>query len=150
MPHRLPSHSHAGDARHDTDTPLDMPSLSRALRLLRRGLLLRCPHCGHGAVLSRTGGVRERCSGCNLRFERGPRNYFSGAMFFGVLLGEFAFVITFLVVLVNTWPNVPWKFIQYAFPIGTALLVPLLMPFSKVVWLAVDVLVRPVQPYELL
>jgi uncharacterized protein (DUF983 family) len=148
MPHRLPSRSHI--ARHETDTPLDMPSMSRALRLLGRTILLRCPQCGRGAVLTRAGRVRERCSDCNLRFERGPRNYFSGAMFFGVLLGELAFAVTFFIFLVATWPDVPWRLIQFAFPIGTALLVPLLIPFSKVVWLAFDVLVRPVQPRELL
>ncbi|HEU4997275.1 MAG TPA: DUF983 domain-containing protein [Gemmatimonadaceae bacterium] len=150
MPSQPGSAGEADPRTRDTDTPLEMPSVERALLLLARALLLRCPHCGNGPVLTRAANVRERCSGCNLRFERGPKNYFSGAMFFGVMLGELTFVITFGIVLIQMWPNVPWKFMTYGFPIGTALMVPLLIPFSKVVWLAVDVMVRPVQPYELL
>lgn len=134
----------------DTDTPMAMPSLGRALLLAWRAFRLRCPHCGDGNVLKRSGDVRARCSGCNLLFQRGPANYFSGAMFFGVMLGEFAFVTTFGIALVAMWPDVPWTLFSYAFPIGVGILALLLIPFSKVVWLAVDTLVRPVQPYELL
>src|SRR5262245_59387553 len=64
-----------------TDTPLEMPTVSRAMTFLSRVFRLRCPHCGNGAVLLWNGGVRERCSGCQLRFQRGDSNYFFGAMF---------------------------------------------------------------------
>lgn len=133
----------------ETDTPMAMPTVARAVRLFWRACRLRCPHCGAGKVLTRTGDVHMRCPACNLQYQRGPANYFSGAMFFGVMLGEFAFAITFGIVLVSMWPNVPWNFMTYAFPIGSAIVALLLIPFSRVVWLTVDVLVRPVQPHEL-
>lgn len=126
-----------------------MPTVARTLRLFWRAFRFRCPHCGAGSVLTRTGDVRARCAACNLQYQRGPANYFSGAMFFGVMLGELAFAITFGIVLVVMWPNVPWNVMTYAFPIGAAIVALLLIPFSRVVWLTVDVLVRPVQSHEL-
>jgi uncharacterized protein (DUF983 family) len=117
--------------------------------MLRRTLALRCPHCGGGAVLRWQGSVRSRCASCNLRYERSDENYFSGAMFFGLLFGEFIFATAFLIILVSMWPNVPWDTITWAVPLGMVVVLIFWIPMSRVVWLAVDVLVRPVQPHEL-
>lgn len=70
-------------------------------------------------------------------------------MFAGVMMGELLFAVTFLIVLVSMWPNVPWDVITWAFPVGVLVAAPALIPFSKLVWLSVDVLVRPVVPEEL-
>jgi uncharacterized protein (DUF983 family) len=134
--------------RRTTDSPLHLPSTRDALRVLRRTLALRCPHCGLGAVLRWQGSVRRRCSSCNFRYERSDENYFSGAMFFGLLFGEFIFGIAFLIVLVSMWPNVPWDTITWAMPLGMVVVLIFWIPISRVVWLAVDVLVRPVQAHE--
>lgn len=131
-----------------SDSPLHMPTGSDAMRALGRVLRLHCPHCGLGYVLTKWGGVRERCSGCALRFERTDDNYFGGAMFFGMMLGEGFVALSLLVVVLLTWPDVPWNGLQYGATAACILTLPLLLPFAKVVWLAVDVLVRPVQPEE--
>jgi uncharacterized protein (DUF983 family) len=131
-----------------TDTPLEMPSVSRALVVLSRIVRLSCPHCGRGHVLKLNGSVRERCNVCNLRFNRGDRHYFGGAMFFGVMIGELLFAISFMIVLVSMWPEVPWDRITWIFPLGVLASAPILIPFSKLVWLSVDVFVRPVVPEE--
>jgi hypothetical protein len=102
-----------------------------------------------GAVLKRSGGVRRRCQGCNLRFERSDENYFSGAMFFGLLMGEFTFALILLVTIVSMWPNVPWDTMTWAIPAGMFLVMALIIPVSRVVWLSVDVFLRPVQAIEL-
>ena len=100
-------------------------------------------------MLSGFNTVRHRCTSCTLRFCRSDDNYFSGAMFFGLMIGESLAVLGIALAIFITWPNVPWDFLQYG---GTLLLLVVLIgvfPLSKVVWLGVDVLVRPVGPEEL-
>jgi uncharacterized protein (DUF983 family) len=136
--------------KRTTDSPLNLPSTSDALRLLGRVLRLRCPNCGGGPVMRMSGAVLPRCRSCNFRFERSDESYFSGAMFFGLLMGEFLYAIVLLLVIVSMWPNVPWDTMTWAMPLGVLLTMIFVIPASRVVWLAVDVLVRPVQPEELI
>lgn len=100
-------------------------------------------------MLTRRATVRDRCDGCGLRFRRSDDNYFSGAMFFGLLIGETIFALTLLATIVASWPDVPWDAITYIAPVGMIAVMILLIPVSKVVWLGVDLLVRPVTPAEL-
>lgn len=122
--------------------------MSTALTILRRTLRLRCPNCGKGRVLKATGSIIPRCSACNFRYERSDENYFAGAMFFGLLFGEFLFAITMLIVIVSMWPNVPWDTMTWAIPLGMVVVLLFWIPISRVVWLGIDVAVRPVQPAE--
>jgi hypothetical protein len=71
-------------------------------------------------------------------------------MFFGLLMGEFFFAIVLLITIVSMWPNVPWDTMTWAIPLGVLLVMVFLIPVSRVVWLAVDIFVRPVQPNELI
>jgi hypothetical protein len=96
-----------------------------------------------------TGGVRERCDACAFRYARSDRNYFFGAMFFGVMMGELLFAVTFGVIILSMWPDVPWGVMQWALPLGVVLAAPVFIPLSKLVWVSVDVFVRPVTPDEL-
>ncbi|HEY9229348.1 MAG TPA: DUF983 domain-containing protein [Gemmatimonadaceae bacterium] len=133
-----------------TDSPLQLPSGADALRLVGRVLRLRCPHCGEAPVMKWSGAVLRRCGHCNFRFERSDENYFSGAMFFGLLMGEFFFAIVLLITVVSMWPDVPWDTMTWAVPLGVLLVMVFIIPVSRVVWLAIDILVRPVQPSELI
>ena len=124
--------------------------MGRALKVMARAFAGRCPHCGGGWVLCGFNTVRDRCASCSLRFCRSDDDYFSGAMFFGLMIGETLAVLGIAIVLFSTWPNVPWDLLQYG---GTSVLLLVLIavfPLSKVVWLGVDVLVRPVTADELL
>ncbi len=135
--------------KRTTDSSLHLPSPGDAFRLFGRVARLRCPHCGNGPVLRKTGAVMRRCSGCNLRFERSDENYFSGAMFFGLMLGEAILGLSILIICIAMSPNVPWDTLQWAGPLGCLLVMIVVIPVSRVVWLGVDVLVRPVQAEEL-
>lgn len=70
-------------------------------------------------------------------------------MFFGLLIGETIFALSLLGTIVVSWPDVPWDAITYIAPIGMIVVMLLLIPVSKVVWLGVDLLVRPATPAEL-
>lgn len=136
-------------AERCSDTPMSLPGARDLFRGLHLAVRLRCPNCGRGAVLTRWGRVRERCAECSFRFERTDENYFGGAMFFGMMLGELLVALTLLFVVLLTWPKVPWDGIMYGTTMGAVAIIPLLLPFAKVVWLSIDVLVRPVQLDEL-
>ncbi|MEO8620337.1 MAG: DUF983 domain-containing protein [bacterium] len=136
-------------AHRTTESALDMPSAGRALLLASRALRLRCPHCGNGRVLSGFNTVHDRCSACGFRFCRSDDDYFSGAMFFGMMIGETLAVLAIGAAIWITYPNVPWSFLQYAIPVVLLGVMILLFPISRVVWLAIDVMLRPVEPSEL-
>lgn len=138
-----------------TETELEVPSVARALRLLGRFLRLRCPHCGGGPVLARWrvgrpwGVIRDRCPACHFRFERSDDGYFSAAMLINLITSELLFAFSFAVAIVVTWPEVPWDGLTY-YAAAAMLLFPLLFyPVSKVLWLTIDVMLRPVTPAEL-
>ncbi len=123
--------------------------------IIGRALRLRCPNCGIGRVLAplrpgRTwGAVLERCSGCGFRFERSDDGYFSGSMLTNLAIAEGLFAIGFAAVVLITWPDVPWDALTYGAALGMLLSPILLYPVSKVLWLAFDVLLRPVHAGEL-
>lgn len=135
--------------RRTTDTPMVTPSAGRALGALAGLVRLRCPNCRRGKVLRGWYGVHERCAACNFRFERSDENYFQGAMFINFMIGGFTFGLSLLAVLLSTWPDVPWNALTFGAPVVMLVFMVLLYPISKVVWLTVDVTLRPVTREEL-
>ena len=132
-----------------TETPLQLPGVGTAFSVLGRLLRLRCPHCGLGAVLTHRAAVHERCVSCGFRFERSDDNYFMGAMFFNFMMGTGLFAAALFSMLAFSGPAIPWGMLQWALPVLLGISMVALYPVSKVVWLAVDVLVRPVTAAEL-
>lgn len=123
-------------------------TFSYAMRLLGRAVRLRCPNCGQSPVLASWGKVNHRCATCHFRFERSSDSYFTGAMFFNLITAEFLFAVGFTTAILLTWPNIDWDVITYGAAIGMALTPIILYPFSKVLYLTVDVFMRPVRPEE--
>ena len=75
--------------------------------------------------------------------ERGESDHFYGAYMLNLIAVELLFALVFVVVLVATWPDPPWRLLQYG---GIALVIAgaiLAYPFAKTTWLAVDLLARP-------
>ena len=147
-PSRSAAEAKPNIAARSTESELALPSVGKAVQVFGRALRLRCPNCGRGKVIRGWADVRPRCSGCNFRFERSDESYFSGAMFFGLMIGEFIFGVSLLVIILSTWPHVPWDTMQWVGPVGMLVVMVFVLPLSQVVWLAVDVLVRPVQEAE--
>ncbi|HYW31669.1 MAG TPA: DUF983 domain-containing protein [Gemmatimonas sp.] len=137
-------------AERTTETGLALPSLATIVRIAGRAFRGKCPNCGRAPVLSGWATVRPGCTACGFRFERSDDGYFVGALFANLLLSESIFAGGFLVALVLTWPDVPWDALTYGGAAGMLSLPALTYPLSKVLWLAIDVCVRPVTPAELL
>src|SRR5688500_16826570 len=127
-----------------------MLSVSReTARLFGRAVMLRCTNCGGGRMLRSWLKMRVRCPTCGLRVERGEHDYFVGSMMFNFIIGGMLFIGILLTVLIVTWPSVPWNALQYGAP-ALIIAVPfVLFPCSKLLWLACDLMLRPLTPEEM-
>jgi uncharacterized protein (DUF983 family) len=132
-------------------TPAQRPevTLRVASAMITRALMLRCPHCGARGVLASWFRLKERCPRCKLHLHRQESDYFLGAYMIMLFAMEAMFAFGFLVVLLITWPDPPWTAIQW---VGAVILVAgvlLAYPFAKTLWLAIDLVFRPVAAGEL-
>jgi hypothetical protein len=62
------------------------------------------------------------------------------------VLSELVWAASMVIILIVRWPNVPWDFLQYG---GVALMIAapfIFFPFSRTLWLAIDLLARPERP----
>jgi uncharacterized protein (DUF983 family) len=128
--------------------PMRFQGFRRAGVLFARALTLRCPNCGARGILASWFKLAPACPRCRLRPERGESDYFLGGMMFNIGLAEGVFVIALVATLV-TWPRVPWSLLQYGAPAAMVLAPIILYPFSKLVWLAFDLMLRPLVPNDL-
>ena len=132
-----------------TRSGFEIASPRQGARLLGRALLLHCPNCGGGPVLRHWLKMRVRCGSCGLRLERGEHDYFTGSLLLNYCLAGVLLLVTLAVVLVTSWPKVPCTALQYGGPLGMLVTPVVLFPFSKLLWLAADMIMRPVTPAEL-
>ena len=93
--------------------------------------------------------MRERCPRCHLALDRGEHDYFLGAMMFNLVVAELVFAAVFVAILLSTWPDPPWTVLQYG---GVAMMIAapfIFFPFARTIWLAFDIMLRPVTPDDL-
>lgn len=86
------------------------------------------------------------CPRCGLRTDRGEADHFIGAYTVNFVTAEVAAALAMLGVLLATWPDVPWRLLLWG-GVTLMILLPIAFyPFSRTLWLAVDVTFRP--PHE--
>jgi len=122
--------------------------MKRALIRFARALRRRCPNCGAGPVVARWIHTRPACPRCRLRLDRGEPDYFLGAIVFNMAFAEGLFAAALLAVLLWTWPNPPWDALYYGGIVGLIVAPILFYPYSKLLWLAFDLLFRPLRPED--
>jgi uncharacterized protein (DUF983 family) len=125
-----------------------LPPVAPAGTMFRRGLVKHCPVCGSGHLFDRYFSMKPRCPGCNLRFARIEGSWtgdlgINTIVTFGLML--LAFIGGTLIM---------WNRLNVAVLAGTvagiAVFVPILFfPFTKTIWLAIDVILRPIEADEL-
>jgi uncharacterized protein (DUF983 family) len=134
----------------ESEQGLTLAGWRRSFQLFARALTLRCPNCGGRPMLVHWFRMRDRCPRCGLRVERDRGgDYWIGSMMFNLVLAELLFAAVFVTYLVAVWPDVPWDAMEIIAPIMMALAPLVLFPFSKLVWLAFDLVFRPPRPEEL-
>jgi uncharacterized protein (DUF983 family) len=89
--------------------------------------------------------LRPRCPKCDLALDRGESaDYWLGAFAINWVVGEGIALVVALLVLYTTWPE---STAALWVGIGLAIIVPFaLFPFSRTVWLAIDLAARPTEP----
>lgn len=133
----------------DSKTGMELARLSQVLRLMGRAMVLRCPNCGGGPVMQHWFRMRVRCGSCGLRMERGEHDYFVGSLMLNYVITGTLLLVALSVVLVVMWPEVPWDAFQYGGPIAMVVLPFVLFPFTKLLWLAFDLALRPMNAEEM-
>jgi uncharacterized protein (DUF983 family) len=121
--------------------------MKRLVLVLARALRRRCPACGAGPLFKGWFEMRARCPGCDLLFER-EEGYFLGAMALNIVVAEGLFVAGFAAALIATWPKPPWELLTWASVVAVVLFPMALYPYARTVWLAFDLVFRPVGSEE--
>jgi uncharacterized protein (DUF983 family) len=117
--------------------------------IFRRALRLRCPLCGGGPVLLGWFTVAPSCPSCGLHLDRDEPGYWVGSYTVNLFLTEGVLGSALLIGLLATWPAVPWTALSVTLVV-LALSVPVLvLPLTKVLYLAIDLAFRPVEDSDL-
>src|SRR3954470_21662385 len=106
--------------------------------MIRRALLRRCPNCGGRGIFASYTRLREHCPTCDIRLQRGESDYFIGAYLLNLVAVELLFALMLAIWVVATYPDTPWRLIQWG---GLVLMIAgavLCYPFAVALWLAAD------------
>lgn len=115
--------------------------------LVRRALVLACPLCGHRPVFHRWFTMDAACPRCGLTFERVVGQWF-GSLALNTIVSFGALLIVVLGSFLVSWPEAPPAGAMVA-GLAVALLMPLaFFPWSRMLWLAFDLRIRPLEAHE--
>lgn len=115
-------------------------SFSRKLRILRAGVLLRCPRCGGGKLFDGWFHMLSDCARCGLKFER-EQGFFVGAIYVNyavtvlIALPGF-FLVDYFVAASLRQQLISWGAFAVVFPV-------LFFRHSRSLWLSVAYLFDP-------
>jgi uncharacterized protein (DUF983 family) len=132
-----------------TPAPTGPRAAGRA-RMLRRGLAKRCPICGTGNLFTGWFRMKERCPGCGYRFER-EEGFFLGAYVINLAIAQGLVIVLAVVpaiILLAHNPDASIVPILVAGLLGAVLAPMFFYPFSKTIWTAFDLIMRPVSAGE--
>ena len=114
--------------------------MTRRPLLFARALMLRCPHCGGRRVLRHWLAMKASCPDCGLDLATGNR---PGAYILNIAMAEVTLVVVLAIVVLRTWPNPPYNLLQWLAPLLMVLAPLLFYPFSKLVFVAIDLAMHP-------
>lgn len=118
--------------------------------MLGRGLLKRCPVCGGGRLFTRWFRMKARCPTCQYLFER-EEGFFLGAYVINLALAQAVVIVLAVVPLIFRLANDPDASIAPFLAGGAigAIAAPLFFyPWSKTIWTAFDLMMRPLHMTE--
>ena len=105
----------------------------------------RCPHCGNRhAFLEKWFVRRQRCAGCGLRWERNYEGFMLGAMAISFIITGGSLLVTMLIGVVTTYPDMPLVPVLGSTVAVTVLVGVFGYPISYTLWQAIDLYLRPV------
>jgi uncharacterized protein (DUF983 family) len=122
---------------------LTVPGASTLALHLFRGATLRCPSCGSGGILRHWFRLKDACPACGVSLHRGESDFYIGAIAMNLALAEGLFALALTIILVRTWPAVPWDAMERWAPLAMLATPILTYPSTKLLWLAWDLAFRP-------
>ena len=128
--------------------PIAWPNLPqgggpRFRALFGRALRRRCPYCGGGNIFSGYWSLKTICPTCEVTFER-EEGYFLGGYALNLVVSEFLALGLAVWLIFGTRLREQPLLSQEIIAVGLALLFPLaLFPFSRTVWMALDLVLHP-------
>lgn len=112
-------------------------------RLLARGITRRCPWCGdRRAYFTSWFGRQDRCRDCGHAYRRGDAAFELGAITANIILTFLGVLLTVLVLVVATAPDVPVLLVTVAASAVGLVGPALFYPVSFTLWQAVDLWMR--------
>lgn len=116
-------------------------------RMLWRGARRRCPRCGGKRLFTRWFTMAERCPTCGYKFERQP-GFALGAMTINMAVVLILFSAIVIVGVALTMPHVAVLKITVLAAAVNAIVPVVFYPFSKTIWAAIDLAMRPLDSNE--
>lgn len=92
--------------------------------------------------------MRNHCPACGHRFEREP-GYWVGAVIINTIIAIVAIFLPFGLIMALTWPAVAWTFLTIVTLSSAALIPTFLYPYARMIWMAYDLFVHPLEPEEI-
>jgi uncharacterized protein (DUF983 family) len=122
---------------------------SQPFVLLARGLTKHCPRCAAGHLFHRWLRMEPVCPRCGYQFER-EEGFFLGAYVINLTISELSVVAVLVALVVQEARGtavslLPWILVAAAVQVALPVL---FYPFSKTIWAAIDLMMRPLDPYE--
>ena len=128
-------------------TPATPPAAPTRVRLFRRGLVRHCPVCGSGHLFEHYFKLKPQCPHCGLRFQR-LEGQWSGDIGINTIVTFGLLYVVLMVGVIGFGGRVNVGALA-AVGIAVVLVFPVaFVPFAKTLWLAIDLMMRPVEAAE--
>ena len=124
--------------------------MTTTMRMLLRGAAKRCPACGRGRLFTGWFRMADRCPTCAYRFER-EEGFFLGAYVMNLVIAQGLVILLAVVpaiVLFNTDPDASLKPIVAGGALAAVVAPFFFYPWSKTLWVAVELIMRPLHASE--
>jgi uncharacterized protein (DUF983 family) len=98
--------------------------------------------CGRGRAFEGFYRMRDRCPQCGYAFER-EEGYWVGAVIMNFVFVEAWFALLFVTIVFATAPDIPWVPLLIVAIVTNGILPVILYPYSKTLWMALDLHFHP-------
>ena len=112
-------------------------------RLIARALRRRCPRCGGDGIFAGYYRLIDRCPRCDHLYDREP-GYWVSAIIVNTAATEALFGVLFVAGIFATAPDVQWLPLLLIGAVTNVVFPVLFYPYSKAVWVALDLYFNPV------
>jgi len=118
-------------------------------RMLARGCVRHCPRCGSGGLFDSWFKMKPRCPRCGLWFEREEGEFLGAYVINYGAVSAVVAVVLVLVIAVEATGQSRWLVPLLALGGLLAVVIPIVTyPFSKTVWCAIELTMKPLDPRE--